>query len=343
MESKKDRAIFRTDGGAKIGLGHIRRCLSLAEGLSQKGIQCIFITRDIDPAVGKRIVANNHLVERLPAQADLKKDLSLTINLIKKHQPSLVITDSYGIDEHYLEQLKKLNVTLMSIDDLSKLHFCSDIVLNQNVGAKGDDYSTERYTKLLIGPKYALLGKSLRDKHQLKKGIKRIAQNILVTLGGTDPDNQTLKVVRAIKPVKENLRITVVIGPGYLYEEILKEEIKTDNRFIIIRDPDDIFSLMEEADLAISAGGSTCYEIACLGVPNIILSLADNQKKVANGLANYGTSVNLGWFKEVTEEQIKKAVEDLIKSRQKREEMSQKSKELVDGRGVERVVEEIWS
>ncbi|MEW5766979.1 MAG: UDP-2,4-diacetamido-2,4,6-trideoxy-beta-L-altropyranose hydrolase [bacterium] len=336
----KRQIIFRVDGGPHIGWGHIRRCLSLAEGLREKAIQSIFITRDIDQEIGKRITSNGHLIERLPAKIDLKEDLNLTIKLIRKHKPDLVITDSYEINQHYLEELKRLGVTLMSIDDLAKLHFCSDIVLNQNIEAKLSDYSTERYTKLLLGAKYALLKKELRGKHGLEE-IKEIAKNILITLGGSDLNNQTLKAVKALKRIKNDIEITVIIGPGYQYEEILRKEMAADNRFLLLRDPQDIFNLMERADLSISAGGSTCYELAYLGVPNIILVLADNQKKLADGLDNYGNSVSLGWFEDVTEESIKEAVEDLIDNKARREEMSRKGRELVDGRGVERVANEM--
>ena len=337
----KDKVIFRADGGANIGLGHIMRCLNLADGLKEKGMQCIFITKDIDPEAGKRIVDSGHLIERLPAEIDLEEDLNLTIKLIKKHQPDLVVTDSYDINEIYLRRIKDLNIPLMSIDDLANMHFFSDIVLNQNIEVKVSDYSRERYTKLLLGPKYVLLRKEFRNKHFLKKEIKKFVENILVTLGGTDPDNQTLKVVKALKGMKDNIKITVVMGPGYQYEEVLRKETEADNRFIFTRDPQDIFGLMKKADIAISGGGSTCYELAYLGVPNIILVLADNQKKIAEGLDNYGTSINLGWFKEVTEDKIKEAVVDLIGNKEKREEMSKKGRKIVDGKGVERVVEEI--
>lgn len=336
-----ERVIFRVDGGGNIGQGHIMRCLSLAEGLRERGVQCVFVTKDIDPNTGRRITHNGHLIERLPSEIDLEGDLNMTINLIREHQPDLVITDSYEINQHYLEQLKRLDATLMSIDDLAKIHFCSDIVLNQNVGFKDSDYSTEKYTKLLVGPEYVLLRKEVRDKYFLKKEIKEVAESILVTLGGTDPENQTLKVVMAFKGLKNNIEITVVVGPGYQYEEILREKIGADNRFTLARNPQNIFNLMEKTDLAISAGGSTCYELAYLGVPNIILTLADNQKKIAEGLDNYGTSINLGWFEDVTEEDIKEAVEDLIENRERREAMSKRGKELVDGKGVERVMEKI--
>ncbi|MBU2599097.1 UDP-2,4-diacetamido-2,4,6-trideoxy-beta-L-altropyranose hydrolase [bacterium] len=337
----KRRIVFRVDGGGSIGLGHIMRCLNLAEGLKEKGMQCIFITKDIDPEAGKRIVDSGHLVERLPAEIDLEEDLKLTVNLIKKYQLDLVVTDSYDINEIYLKRIKDLNIPLMSLDDLANMHLFSDIVLNQNIGVKVSDYSRERYTKLLLGPKYVLLRKEVRDRHCFRREIKEVAKNILVTLGGTDPNNQTLKVVKALKGIKNNIKITVVIGPSYLYEEILRKEIETDSRFILTRNLKDILGLMEKADIAISGGGSTCYELAYLGVPNIIIVLSDNQRKNADSLDNYGTSLNLGWFEEVTEDKIKETIKDLIKAREKRKGMSRKGRELVDGRGVERVVEEI--
>jgi len=335
-----NKIIFRTDGGGNVGLGHLSRCLSLAESLKEKGIKCVFATKDIDSKIGGMIVSNGHLIEKLPSEISLEEDLNLTINLIKNIRPDLVITDSYEIDQSYLEQLKKLNIILMSIDDLAKLHFCSDIVLNQNIGAQNSDYSIEKYTKLLLGPEYALLRKKARDKQGLKE-IKEIAKNILITLGGTDPDNQTLKIVKALKDIKNNIVVTVIMGPHYQYEELLRKEIGVSNQFFLVSDPQDICDLMEKADMAVSAGGSTCYELAYLGVPNIIMVMADNQKKIAEELDSYGISINLNWFEDVTEEYIKKAGENLIKDRNKREKMSTKGRKLVDGRGVERVVEEI--
>ncbi|MDI6785192.1 MAG: UDP-2,4-diacetamido-2,4,6-trideoxy-beta-L-altropyranose hydrolase [bacterium] len=336
----KNKVIFRVDGGANIGLGHIMRSLSLADGLRRKNSKNLFIIKDTDSEVIERIICSGNLIEKLPLEIDLEKDLNLTIGLIKKYQPNLVITDSYEINQHYLEQLKKLNIVLMSIDDLANMYFCSDVVLNQNIGVKANDYSVEKDTKLLLGPKYVLLRKEFKNKRSLCE-IKEEVENILVIFGGTDSDNQTLKAVKALRNIKSAIEIVVVMGPGYQYEGILREEIKTDSRFILARDPKNIFNLMMKADIAISAGGSTCYELAYLGVPNIIIIVADNQKKIAAGLDSYGASINLGWFKDVVEKDIKKAIDSLMENRERRENMSRNGKKLVDGKGVERVVDEV--
>lgn len=340
MENRRSKVIFRVDGGSSIGIGHIMRSLSLADGLRRRDSKNLFIIKDIDPRVIERVICSGNLVERLPLEIDLEKDLNLTINLIEKYQPIIVITDSYEINQHYLEQLKKLNIILMSIDDLANIHFCSDIILNQNIGVKAKDYSIKKNTKLLLGSKYVLLRKEFRNRCNLNK-IKEEIKSILVIFGGSDSNNQTLKAIKALKNIKDSIEIIVVMGPGYQYEDILRKEIKTDSRFILKRDPKNIFSLMKKTDIAISGGGSTCYELAYMGVPNIIIVLADNQRKVATGLDNYGISINLGWFEDVGEEDIREAVENLMKDKKRRGNMSKKGKRLVDGKGVERVVEEI--
>lgn len=345
---KKLALLFRTDGSSQIGFGHVMRCLALAEGIEKLGVKCIFVIGNSDKKVLEEIHQKGHLIEQIPTQSSPKNDFFLTAKAVNKYNATAVVTDSYDISAKYLRQLKSLGVFVISIDDTGEIHFPSDVILNQNVTAKKLTYSKEDYTQLLLGPKYVLLRGEFAAKHAQEREISKEVKSILVTMGGGDPDNQTLKVARAIEKLNQNsasnITTTIIMGTGYLYEEVLKKELQISNkRFALKSDVKNMSDLMIEADIAINGGGSTCYELACLGVPNIILVLADNQRENAQELHDRQISMNLGDFKNVSPEDIKSLIEDLIGNVERRKLLSSNGKRLVDGKGVDRVVEFIAS
>ena len=130
----KINVIFRCDGAAHIGLGHVMRCLALADGLRREGFSKItFLTKDYDKLILDRIRGHNFLVEALSCQAYLDEDLKRIIGMVRENDRTVVVTDSYAIDTGYLEELKNAKAFLICIDDLAQIHFASDIVLNQNI------------------------------------------------------------------------------------------------------------------------------------------------------------------------------------------------------------------
>jgi UDP-2,4-diacetamido-2,4,6-trideoxy-beta-L-altropyranose hydrolase len=336
------KILFRVDGSTRIGTGHIMRCLALAEEFKRHGVEAVFITKDYDRAIIRRIRSAGYSVMVIPADCNLKRDLELMLKFIKRLKPKTVITDSYDLTSEYLAGLKSgfKEGLLVSIDDIFKNHFYSDIVLNQNSTATRDKYKgkIEPYTKLLLGPRYALLRKEFRQRVTKERKFNKV-RNVLVTLGGADPDNQVLKTVKALEASGMDFNITVVVGISYRYLKILKQFVMQARKSIrIVYNTDNMAELMKQADIAISAGGTTCWELACMGLPNIIIVLADNQCGIARQLDKAGVSVNLGWFKKVTGNQIKKIVENLINKPSQRRQMSRKGEKLVDGLGVTRVI-----
>jgi spore coat polysaccharide biosynthesis predicted glycosyltransferase SpsG len=162
-------------------------------------------------------------------------------------------------------------------------------------------------------------------------------------MGGSDPVNQTVKALRAAAAV--NLAITVVIGSGFSHELQLNKfvaEYKGPAVIDIQKNVHNMSQLMEETDLAVSGGGSTCWEMAYLGLPNLVLALAENQIPVAEALEKKGASLNLGWYGETDERKIIKRLSELIPDREKREAMSRAGKKLIDGKGVDRVADKIF-
>ncbi len=345
----RNNVVFRCDGAPHIGLGHVMRCLSLADGLRREGFAHItFMSKDYDERILSKIREYGFEVETIPHRADPDEDLSRLIEIARRSDSPVVITDSYDIDAHYLKKLKEERVILVSIDDLAQIHFPSDVVLNQNIYALEMNYSAESYTKLLLGQKYALLRREFLERRSARRMVEKKGGSVLVTMGGGDQDNQTLRVAEALGELDgsegDGLVIHLVVGVGYQYhQQLCTASIAKNLRVNILQDPETLPQLMAQADLAVSAGGSTCYELACLGVPFITMSLADNQKRIAERLSEEEITEYLGYYQEVDTEDIMRAVEGLMGNYEKRKEMSTKGMQLVDGQGVERVVGEITS
>lgn len=198
------------------------------------------------------------------------------------------------------------------------------------------------YSSLLLGPHYALLRKEFSKWQDWKRKVPEIAQNLLVTLGGGDPENVTSKVIEAIQEVKsDELRVVVVAATNSYYEE-LKSIVKNSKRHIQLRkNVTDMPKLMAWADLAVSAGGITALELAFMGLPTISITLADNQCQVVKEFEKAGVALNLGWHKSLKSSEIAKEITQLLTNAKMRGKMSRNAQSIVDGKGASRVLAEI--
>ena len=231
----------------------------------------------------------------------------------------------------------------------TSLHAYADMVLNQNIHASEKLYiQREPGTRLLLGTRYALLRREFLEVHKwlgsrFEKKFSGGIQKILVTLGGSDPGHIALKVIQALKNIPRNdLEVIVVVGVGEGSISEL-EVASTDSRLSIQlkTQVSNMAELMEWSDVAVSAGGSSCWELAFMGVPNIILVLAENQQDVADGLAGLGISMNLGRHQAFSTGDSTNALEELFSSPGRVARMSQLGRSLVDGHGARRVLDEM--
>ncbi len=338
---KRSYILMRVDGGARVGIGHIMRCLALAQALKTKNHEPIFITRPTAKPLLKRLTDDGFKYLFLKEDASVEDDAAEVVRIAKNIDADWVVTDGYQFHTEYQRSIKSAGFSLCCIDDIAKYYFVSDVVLNQNLGAEYCfSYSHEPYCRLLLGNKYVMLRREFLDFKKQQRTFSRTASRILVTLGGSDPNNQTLKVLQALKRLKGfSSDVKVVVGgtnPNIASLEIYLKELPFDAK--LFKDVNNISSLMMWADIAISAGGSTCWEMAYLGLPNIILVLAENQIPVAEQLEKKGVSINLGWWEDVKEENIVDCLSILINNSERREKMSLIGRQLVDGYGTQRVV-----
>ena len=341
------RLIIRADASTQIGSGHVMRCLALAQAWNDQGGETILVLAEQILALESKLIAEGITLVYLETTIGSDEDAQQTASIANKYAASWVVVDGYQFGAKYQKELKGFGLKILFLDDNGHAeHYFSDLVLNQNISADINIYSSrEPYTQLLLGTEYTLLRRDFLKWREWKRLVIPNAYKILVTLGGSDPENVTLKVIQSLSLIQNNnLDIVVVIGgtnPNYeQLTSFTKNSLLSISLQINVGNMDE---LMAWADIAIAAGGSTNWELAFMGLPSIVITIADNQKAIAAELDRQGVIINLGWHQDVTVEQIGFVLRELISDRPKRETMSKKGRELVDGNGAKRVISKINS
>ena len=336
--------VIRANASTQIGTGHVMRCLALAQAWQDKGGEAIFVlASNKSSALGNRLLSEGMQVVYLLVETGSDEDANQTVDFAQKFNAQWIVVDGYHFGAKYQKVIKDFGIRLLVFDDYGHAeHYYADIVLNQNIAVHSEDlyHSREAYTHLFLGTKYALLRREFWQWRDWQRAINPIARKLLVTLGGSDPENVTLKVIQALDRLnRDDLEVIVVIGGSNPHYEVLQKEV-TDSRLSISlqRNVSNMPELIAWADLAIAAGGSTNWELAFMGLPSLVITIADNQKAIAAELDRQGVIINLGWHQDVTIDKIGVAVQKLIGDHDKRETMSKEGQKLVDGNGTRRVV-----
>jgi len=334
--------IIRADASTAIGTGHVMRCLALAQGWQESGGGVYFVLATHNPELEIRILNEGMKIIHIDADSGSIEDSIQFITILRETGADWVVVDGYHFGAEYQKRIKDAGLSLLFIDDYGHAdHYYADIILNQNIYAEPSIYKNiEPYTQLLLGTRYALLRKEFLKFSGWKREIPEVAHKVLVTFGGGDPPNVTLKVIESLKKVRvDNLEVIIVVGGANPHYSELIKAIQNFPKFKIINNGADMPNLIAWADLAISAGGSTNLELAFMGLPSITINHAQNQILNSKVLDQFGLVKNLGWFEKLKQKDISSAVEYFMKSKDKRRQMAEKGRILVDGGGSKRVIE----
>ena len=337
--------MIRTDASTQIGTGHVMRCLALAQAWQDTQGQPIFVMTTSVPALEERLQSEGMQVVHLTTEPGSLDDAQQTATLAHQFGATWVVVDGYHFGGEYQQILKQSKLHLLFIDDYGHAeHYYADFVLNQNISADEQWYQNrEPYTQLLLGTRYVLLRREFWQWRGWQRTVSPVAKKVLVTLGGADPDNVTLKVIQSLQLVEvEKLDAVIVIGGSNPHYENIKIAVQ-DSRFAIRleRNVTNMPELMAWADVAISAGGSTCWELGFMGLPSILLILAENQRAIAEGLENSGCFVNLGWHEKLDIRNTARWLHKLLVSSKRRSNITKSLQELVDGQGAFRIVTQL--
>ena len=349
MELKRDLPplLVRADADEARGTGHVMRSLALARGWSSRSGRVHFLSCRPNPTLRRRIQAAGAGLTEIDACHPDPADLCAVVAAVKETVSTLqqlpwVVVDGYDFDTAYQNTLRAAGCRLLVVDDNAHLRFYdAEVVLNHGIHALKLTYSCSPETELLLGTAYALLRPEFQQCAGGARSTAAIARKILVTLGGSDPGNVTHKVIEALRQIDiPRLEVRIVVGPVNPHLQTLKRLVSQSRRQIILETAvQDMSSLMLWADVAITAAGGTCWELACLGVPMVHVIAADNQEMIAAELEAAGISVNLGWHHEVSATHIAAVLSEILRAPARRAQMTVRGKAIVDGQGVDRVID----
>ncbi len=333
--------VIRADASPAIGTGHVMRCLALAQGWRAARGRVTFAMAESTPAIERRLVEGQCRLVRIMGAPGCSEDCHIMCALIATGKPSWIAIDGYAFDSKYRQAVQDAGVRCLVVDDNGgDEDFSPDLVLNQNLHAKESMYPQRgAHTRLLLGPRYALLREEFARYRDWSRRISEKAGRILITMGGSDPSNSTPRVLEALSKLSE-LEVRVAIGGSAEHlAEVEEAAALFKSRVTLLRDVRNMAEQMAWADLAIAGAGTTCWEMCLLGLPTMLIVVAENQKPIADGLASSGAAVNLGWPAKIDFRTLADKVEELVISPDQRCAMSQKARELVDGYGKERVLD----
>ncbi len=330
---------IRADANREIGTGHIMRCLSIADAARNLGEDTVFIVAD-SSAEGLLKERNYPYIVLNSKWNDFNFELDLMFDIIHKKKIQKLLIDSYYVTERYLEELRKYVYT-MYIDDLNKLHYPVDCLVCYAPYYEDFQY-TDHYknTKLLLGTKYAPLRQEFINCNA--KRIPEKIDNLLITSGGSDNFGFIDKMLESLEKCNYQ-HITAVCGVYYDGFERLIKKYKSFPSVRIKKNINNIKQYMEESDVVISAGGTTLYELAAVGVPTISYILADNQIDSANWWDKQGIISCAGNLrKDNVAENAIRLLETDYRTSEQRQMRSDRMKKLIDGKGAERIIQTLF-
>jgi len=337
--------LIRADASIAIGTGHVMRCLALAQAWQDLGGCAIFAMAESTPALAARLHSESCDVVSVEASIGSQEDAERTAALAREHHPGWVVVDGYQFGADYQEALKSADLKVLFMDDYGhSARYLADLVVNPNVCADEPLYQNrESYTQLLLGTRYCMLRREFNAWRQWQRKMPLLGRRILVTMGGSDPENLTARVLEALSSQKsrcgfEDLEATVVIGGSNPHAQSLERYAAASGRKIhLYKDTAQMAEWMAEADVAISAAGSTCWELCLLGLPSLLVDVAANQTALARELHRKGCAIHIGSASEFSTEKIADQLEKLIRSEEIRRSLSLASRALVDGYGSLRI------
>jgi UDP-2,4-diacetamido-2,4,6-trideoxy-beta-L-altropyranose hydrolase len=345
MTSQSAILLFRVDADSRMGTGHVMRCLALAQSWQDGGGQAFFLTSG-PAALAKRLRGERIEVLELEEQPGSSRDAAATAGWAKRLGASWVVLDGYHFDPAFHQAVREGGVRLLAFDDGFPFgRHCADLILNQNLYA-GEALYAERaaHSQLLLGPRYLLLRREfLPWRDRAPRQIAAVPRRLLVTLGGADPDNVTLVVLRGLALLPAStFDVTVLVGAANRHAEALGRAARDCPCAVEVRPAtDDMPAALAQADLAVIAGGTTTWEAAFMGLPAAVVALADNQRLVAATAAAEGLALDLGWHAHLTPERVALALSELHGNEPLRASMAQAGQQRIDGEGVERVRQQL--
>lgn len=325
--------LVRADANEIIGTGHLMRCLSIARAFADKGEDVRFITADHK---GDSLIHSRGF-ESLCLESEYNAmDSEDIVPVIEEYKPELLIVDSYFVTKEYFDRVNSL-CKVAYIDDVNEAVWNVDFLIDYNIFGTVIDYSWYEDTKtsLLLGPKFAPLRSEFKN---VPKHIIKPVSDVMISAGGSDPEKITERIMKEICPIWKEVSFHFVVGA--LNPRLEKIKALLAPNMVLHINEQNMSGLMQKCDIAISAAGSTLYELCACGTPTITYTLADNQLLAAEEFKRQELMINAGDCRNNAEfiENLNQKLDYYAGNIEKRKIVSEKMQLLVDGYGAERIV-----
>lgn len=335
----RETLVFRCDANRAIGTGHVMRCLALAEAWQDAGGSALFATAELPAGLEARLRAEAVALTTVKDVPGAPDDADTTIRLAQQAGAGWVVVDGdrFGVD--FLQRIRESGVRVFLVDDFARREsFPADLILNPNIGASEDDYrGLDGKVPLLLGSPYTLLRREFTS-WQAERSLASRGASVLVTLGGSDPENLAPRIARAFAGCKST-RVTVIAGAGYEHLDELKA-VSGDN-ICAVFNPPNMTDLMHAADVAVTAAGGTLWELLYMRCAVLSYSRNPVQARVVRLVSERGAVVDLGDVDDFDAKALVAAIEKVLSSQSVREDMAIRGRQLADGRGATRVLEAV--
>jgi UDP-2,4-diacetamido-2,4,6-trideoxy-beta-L-altropyranose hydrolase len=356
------RVLFRADASVEIGTGHVVRCVTLADALRQQGADVAFACRalagDLLGWLGQKNFKTLALEDRSLNHLEAVNTLISCQQIWGDEVPvDWLVVDHYALDATWERAMRCQCRRIMVIDDLANRPHDCDLLLDQNqLDVEPNTYQrwVSPECQQLLGPKFALLrpeftklrqhiNKEEAGSHRFQPGRYSDVANVLIFFGGSDPTGECFKALDALKvlPPGVRLQVDLVAGAGNPQYETLQARCRNLPDVTLHRQVNAMADLMHQATVSIGAGGGTTWERFCLGLPSLVIAVADNQVAISETLAQQGYHLYLGQSSLVTPTQLAEALQTMLAKPEQRQVFSQAGLALVDGQGTQRVLEAI--
>ncbi|WP_373531803.1 UDP-2,4-diacetamido-2,4,6-trideoxy-beta-L-altropyranose hydrolase [Vampirovibrio sp.] len=344
MSDSSISILFRADASVETGTGHIVRCVTLAKQLQAQGAVVTFASRDLPGNLNHWLAQQGFSVISWQAESPvtIPENLAAYLSQVK---PRWLVVDHYGLDRQWEDGLRADVGKMLVIDDLANRPHAGDALLDQNYFAQPQT----RYAGLIpahcqqwLGPAYALLRQefSIQRKALLEFGKRenRDLKTLLVFFGGSDPTGETVLALQALSEMAlSGLTIEVIVGTSNPRRTAVQQLCDTLPNARYYCQTDRMAELMAEADLGIVAGGSATWERLCVGLPALVIAVAENQQAISQQVAKAGAHLYLGRSGQVSKAQIQEGITRFLKHPADLMPFSEKAFQLVDGLGASRV------
>lgn len=337
------KIVFRADASAEIGIGHVMRCLTLADELARLGGVCLFLCRELRGHMAGTIRDRGHKALLLPDTDDLAEDAAFTRQAVEREGGTdWLVTDHYGIARDWEEAVAAVSRRICVIGGPADREHLCDILHDQNYFRDHEAMwrpLVPAAADLLLGPRFALLQPEFLEARK-RRGMEG-RNRVLVTFGGGDVPNATELTLRALALAGFDGGADVAVGGANPHLAALEKVASRMGNVRLHVSPRDMASLMAEADFAICGGGVTLFEGLCIGMPSLVVSIAANQSLAVRLLAEDGYARFAGEARSLTVELLAERIAAFAGADAERRAMAAKGMELVDGRGAARVAERL--